>query len=180
MALSISQVIILAIAGDGSSTTFSFDVTKPPVINNPGNGLYSFQLGTPSEVVIEGVQGPQTQGTPFSWQSEFAYPLNRIIQDSNGNAQKVTTAGTSDVSQPIWAADIDATTSDGNVVWTRVDVPLTEQFDNPSTSVGIIDSTITITFGTAPLEDDITVNDVFGNSLIVGAYIVYVAFIYNG
>ena len=56
--------------------------------------------------------------TPPSWVAGHAYTLNQLVVDSNGNVQKVTTAGTSGSTVPAWATS--GTTTDGTtgLVWT--------------------------------------------------------------
>jgi hypothetical protein len=53
------------------------------------------------------------------WQANTAYSSNREILDANLNIQKVTTAGTSGSTQPVWKTASGATTTDGSVVWTN-------------------------------------------------------------
>src|ERR1700741_350093 len=57
---------------------------------------------------------------PTSWVGGHAYTLNQLIVDSNGNVQKVTTAGTSGAAAPAWSMNSGVTTSDGTtgLVWT--------------------------------------------------------------
>jgi hypothetical protein len=52
------------------------------------------------------------------WFPNNAEALNLQIIDSNGNRQIVTTAGTTDVTPPIWATTIGATTTSGTVTYT--------------------------------------------------------------
>jgi hypothetical protein len=57
----------------------------------------------------------QTFGTlgPSTWQANTAYVVGQFIIDSNGNIQKVATAGTSGAAPPVWSSNIGATTPDG-------------------------------------------------------------------
>jgi uncharacterized protein len=73
---------------------------------------------TPSTVSL-------TTVTLSAWQPSTAYTVGELIVDSNGNAQRCTTAGTSGVSEPTnWATTIGMTTQDGvggtAVTWTLV------------------------------------------------------------
>jgi hypothetical protein len=64
---------------------------------------------------------PNTAGTPPTWAASTAYVLGTLILDSNGNVQKVTTAGTSGTAAPSWATTAGTTTQDaGTLVWTMV------------------------------------------------------------
>jgi phage tail sheath protein FI len=50
------------------------------------------------------------------WDPETYYPVSAQIYDSNGNLQKVTTAGISGATAPTWLTATGAITSDGSVV----------------------------------------------------------------
>jgi len=65
---------------------------------------------------------PAALGTTYaSWAVSTAYVIGNLIVDSNNNIQRVTTAGTSDGSHPVWATTIGATTADmAPLVWTLV------------------------------------------------------------
>jgi len=52
-----------------------------------------------------------------AWQSNTAYTLNQTILDSNLNIQKITTAGTSGTTAPVWNTNPNGTTADGTAVW---------------------------------------------------------------
>jgi phage tail sheath protein FI len=49
-----------------------------------------------------------------------AETVGNLIVDSNGNTQKVTTAGTTGTSTPTWSRTLGATTTDGTVTWTLI------------------------------------------------------------
>ena len=62
-----------------------------------------------------------------------AITLGWYVVDSNGNSQKVTTAGTTGSSTPSWNATTGGTTTDGSVTWTNkgpipVDIPLSQTY----------------------------------------------------
>lgn len=54
-----------------------------------------------------------------NWSATTALALSFRVIDSNGNSQRVTTAGTTGGSLPSWNASTSGTTSDGSVVWTN-------------------------------------------------------------
>jgi uncharacterized Zn-binding protein involved in type VI secretion len=53
-----------------------------------------------------------------AWKPSTLYAINERILDPSGNAQEVTTAGTSGTKAPAWNETLGGTTSDGSVVWT--------------------------------------------------------------
>lgn len=62
-------------------------------------------------------------GPPDVWQASTVYAIQapgagQIIIDSNGNAQQLTTGGTSGSSNPTWATTPGTTTADNTVTWT--------------------------------------------------------------
>jgi hypothetical protein len=57
-------------------------------------------------------------GASSAWQPNTFYSTSKVIIDSNGNLQQVTTGGLSGHTAPIWATTVGATTTDGTVVWT--------------------------------------------------------------
>jgi hypothetical protein len=61
--------------------------------------------------------------TPIMWQKGHAYAIGDIIQDSNGYLQKVTTAGVSATSAPVWETVLDTTTLDNQVTWENIGAP---------------------------------------------------------
>lgn len=62
------------------------------------------------------------------WQASTAYIVGQLIQDSNGNFQRCTTAGTSGATAPTWA--LSSTTSDSGVTWTFYAAYRAPQFNN--------------------------------------------------
>jgi phage tail sheath protein FI len=54
------------------------------------------------------------------WTASTAETIGNLIVDSNGNTQKVTTAGTTGTSTPTWGRTLNSTTTDGTVVWTLI------------------------------------------------------------
>ena len=69
---------------------------------------------------------PSAVGTAnSSWAASFGYSLGNLIVDSNGNIQRVTTAGTSGTpTHPAWATTIGTTTTDNTVTWTLITLAL--------------------------------------------------------
>ena len=61
---------------------------------------------------------PTGQSFLPQWKQLTAYKLGDTILDSHGNAQVVTTAGTSGNAAPAWSITIGNTTSDAGVTWT--------------------------------------------------------------
>lgn len=74
-----------------------------------------------AQAAIIGVVRAASDAINQNWAASTAYALGirRIAND--GNQYLVTTAGTTDSSQPTWNATIGATTTDGTVTWTRVE-----------------------------------------------------------
>src|SRR5947209_7678862 len=54
------------------------------------------------------------------WTASIAQTIGNLIVDSNGNTQKVITAGTTGTSAPTWGRTPGATTIDGTAVWTLI------------------------------------------------------------
>jgi hypothetical protein len=52
------------------------------------------------------------------WKASNAYKVGANLKDPNGNAQQVTTAGTSGATEPVWSTTFLGTTTDGTVTWT--------------------------------------------------------------
>jgi len=63
-----------------------------------------------------------TDGSNRLYATGTAVNKGDIIIDTNGNAQIVTTVGTTGGSAPSWATALAATTTDNTVTWTRVNV----------------------------------------------------------
>jgi len=57
------------------------------------------------------------------WVAGHAYAANAKIVDSNGEVEKVVTAGTSAGTQPTWATTTGATTADNTVTWRNLGQP---------------------------------------------------------
>lgn len=55
-----------------------------------------------------------------SWIANTQYNLNDFIVDTNGNSQKVTTAGISGSSAPSWNSSTSGTTTDNAITWTNM------------------------------------------------------------
>lgn len=55
------------------------------------------------------------------WVASFAFPINALILDTNGNYQLTTVvAGNSGATVPTWNATIGGTTTDGGLTWTNI------------------------------------------------------------
>ncbi len=71
-----------------------------------------------------------------AWKATHAYAVGNRVLDPNGNAEKVTTAGTSGATQPTWATTVGATTTDGSVTWTNDGLPYGgDDFNIPQVNV---------------------------------------------
>lgn len=55
-----------------------------------------------------------------SWAASTVETIGNLLVDSNGNTQKVTTAGTTGTSTPAWGRTLNSTVTDGTVVWTLI------------------------------------------------------------
>ena len=55
----------------------------------------------------------------YTWVASTAVSLGWRVIDTNGNSQRVTTAGTTNSSAPSWNASTGGTTTDGGAVWTN-------------------------------------------------------------
>lgn len=79
-----------------------------------------------SELENWGIAAPTTEvdldvsGSASSWQPNTFYSNSLVIIDSNGNLQKITTAGKSGATAPTWAVSVGGTTTDGTVLWTMI------------------------------------------------------------
>jgi hypothetical protein len=82
---------------------------------NRGNPLQNWGIAAPSvkPTIVHG-------GQSNSWQPNTFYANDPVVIDSNGNLQKVTTAGTSSNSAPAWATSVGTTTTDGTAIWTMI------------------------------------------------------------
>ncbi|HKB41897.1 MAG TPA: hypothetical protein VKD72_36055, partial [Gemmataceae bacterium] len=98
--------------GDGTPVTPSFQ-TRDLDGNTPGLKAYSFGRAS-YNINIAGFQ---------AWQATHSYALNELME-SNTHLFKVTTAGTSGATVPLFNAIYGQTTTDGSVVWTNVDPQL--------------------------------------------------------
>lgn len=85
---------------------------------NRGSQVENWGIVAPTTAPLESV-GTQTGGwVKNTWFSNWG-----VIVDSNGGLQQITTAGTSGASTPAWqaaGAGTGTTTSDGSVVWTKL------------------------------------------------------------
>jgi hypothetical protein len=74
----------------------------------------------PSFAALEGNIRIYLDAITKVYAASTAYALNNIIYDSNGNFQKVTTAGTSGSSPPTWSKTGGASTTDSGVTWEMI------------------------------------------------------------
>ncbi len=104
--------------------------------DNPQDFTYYFgsndvdrQLQATSDPGVDNIVLTPTYILP-SWTASTAYALGDSIIPTtpNGYRYEVTTAGTSNSSEPSWGVVLNGTTSDGSVVWTLIaqDRPTTE------------------------------------------------------
>lgn len=84
---------------------------------NRGSTIENWGIAAPTTAPTIAVQS----GNNVSWQSNTFYSNDQVVVDSNGNLQKVTTAGISGASTPAWAVTDGLTTNDGTVVWTQLE-----------------------------------------------------------
>ena len=122
MAIFLQQTLNLNLLGDGTSTVFSFDLSKPP-ISVDSNGSLAFSVGVPSSVVptVQWVNSPQ------------------IGLDVN--------------SSPI--------------------------YDQPGVTIGLVGTTLTVTFATALKLNGSTFTDGNSNQWLIANYEIAVTFNYN-
>ncbi len=81
----------------------------------------------PQGVYLWGIQAPTTAplitstAVASTWQAGHAYNLGDTITDSNGNLERVSTAGASGSTQPTWPLALGVTTTDGvgTLVWAQ-------------------------------------------------------------
>lgn len=62
----------------------------------------------------------QQDYTIFNWQATFTVAVGWTTIDSNGNCQRVTTAGATGSTVPTWGTTLASTTTDGGVTWTNI------------------------------------------------------------
>lgn len=112
-----------------------------------------------SQIENWGIVGPTVAPTVnpgasnSGWQPNAFYSDDgAAIVDSNGNLQKVTTNGTSGATQPSWATNVGAVTTDGTVVWTMTQTAAsmvwaahTEYGPTPITNFSITSNVVTFT-----------------------------------
>lgn len=92
---------------------------------SPPGSVYTFKvydpasggsvLGTGANALVLTGFSPMDLTAPL-WQASTLYIVGQLIQDSNGNIQRCTGAGTSGATHPVWATS--STTSDNSVTWT--------------------------------------------------------------
>ena len=103
------------VPNSGNNYQGGFTVDGTVIWLNKGNPVENWGLvaGSSSPTVVVGTSGS-------AWKTNTYFSLPGVIIDSNGNLQKVTTAGISGPSQPTWATVVSNTTNDGTVVWTMI------------------------------------------------------------
>ena len=63
---------------------------------------------------------PEIASGGVAWQPNTVFSQVGVVIDSNGNLQKITTAGKSGANPPTWATSVGLTTNDGTIVWTMI------------------------------------------------------------
>jgi hypothetical protein len=109
-------------------------------------GLFANSSGVPMPAAI-GTANPL-------WSASLTRTVGTVIVDSSGNLQRSTGAGTSGPTAPAWSTAINATTTDGSVVWTVIALhtapgPLIAHVSVPAfayTGTGNYSGTWTLTF----------------------------------
>lgn len=80
------------------------------------SGIFNWGIAAPTQLLV-----PNLGGSSGAWAATTYFSLDGVIIDSNGNLQKVTTAGKSKSgSHPTWATSVGLTTADGTVIWTMI------------------------------------------------------------
>lgn len=79
------------------------------------------------------------------WTASTVEALGNLIVDSNGNTQKVTTAGTTGTSAPTWGRTLASTATDGTVAWTLITIGSTNAGQQCIDSNGNIQTATAIT-----------------------------------
>jgi hypothetical protein len=83
---------------------------------NRGNPVYNWGIQPPTATMPT----PSLNSSRVAWAQNTFYSNASVIVDSNGNLQQVTVDGTSGASTPSWATSVSATTTDGTVTWTCI------------------------------------------------------------
>ncbi|WP_027521767.1 DUF2961 domain-containing protein [Bradyrhizobium sp. Ec3.3] len=87
---------------------------------NSGSSAPTWNQAAGGTTADGSVTWTQTPGAPNQvWRASAGFAANMAVIDSNGNVQRVTTAGTSGSSAPAWNATVGGTTADGGVTWTN-------------------------------------------------------------
>lgn len=113
------------------------------------------------------------------WAASTAYVLNDVRRPTaaNGRLYRVTTAGTSAATEPVWPTTAGATVTDGTVVWTEDgtrDIPYYEVTGTGYTAGGIALTGKTVTYDPATNTQKLDCDDVvWANSTITARYAVF-------
>lgn len=83
-------------------------------------------------------QGATDIAALAQWAANHAYAAHARIQDSNGNVEIATAAGTSAGAAPIWLTTAGADTTDGTVTWVNAGVLSTDALASAGGTSGII------------------------------------------
>jgi len=102
---------------EGNLTVFGSLLFIHGSIALPAGTLANASIAPFSKVSIVTANSGFTYSYP-SWHKSTAYAVGQQIVDPAGNAQKVTSAGTSGATAPAWNETLNGTTTDGTVVWT--------------------------------------------------------------
>jgi hypothetical protein len=81
------------------------------------SSLAATNWGIAAPTVAPSVANISAAGQP-AWAASTYYNPSLLIDDTNGNLQLLTTAGTTNGTQPVWATVAGNTTTDGTAVWT--------------------------------------------------------------
>jgi uncharacterized protein (TIGR03437 family) len=102
--------------------TVTIEGTEIPIkgdIAVPAGTLTSTSIAPFSRVAITTAHSAFTYSAG-PWQASHAFAVGQEIVDPLGNAQLVTTAGTTGATAPAWNETVNGTTTDGTVLWTDV------------------------------------------------------------
>lgn len=107
-----------AISSTASTIIAANDVKDAQGNSLPGrHGLCIYNSGTSNAMSFS----IANQGLP-SWQANHVYAQGTLIVDSNGNTERVSTAGTSGAAAPSWVTVQNTTTTDNTATWTLMQI----------------------------------------------------------
>lgn len=109
--------VIADTAATVRDTTFNTNAILFTKSNN--SGQTNFQSVGNFLYMGNGVDQKKLTKPATLWTANTAFTVGQYILDTNGNIQKVTTAGTTSGSQPAWSVTDFTTTADNTVTWTK-------------------------------------------------------------